>query len=224
MRDSASVNRETYSCGKCGRPIGDHNKFLHAGMCDECFFETYFPDEIEIFEKDAGNLAKRCAENEIENTFFLRYVKSDKLNVKRFNHIVNQVEKKIDCTTCGNCCKVLSPDLYEEDIRRISNILKISEKKFEDMYLNCENEGLFQFKKSPCPFLEQNKCTIYPVRPEECKQYPNLDKNIANRCIQFFSNAELCPIVYNVLENTKILFFEEIYDNQFDYLFGKNHQ
>jgi len=63
----------------------------------------------------------------------------------------------------------------------------------------------------PCPFLGKNKCKIYKLRPDDCKQYPHLDKDVTTRCIQFFSNAEICPIVFNVLENTKLIFMNEIF-------------
>jgi len=35
---------ETFHCRKCRKVIGGHNQYLHGGMCDDCFFETYFPD------------------------------------------------------------------------------------------------------------------------------------------------------------------------------------
>ncbi len=34
-----------FNCRECGTKIGGHNKYCHDGMCDDCFFETYFPEE-----------------------------------------------------------------------------------------------------------------------------------------------------------------------------------
>ena len=34
-----------FKCSKCGINIGAHNEYCHDGMCDDCFFETYFPEE-----------------------------------------------------------------------------------------------------------------------------------------------------------------------------------
>ncbi len=31
-----------FNCGKCGIEIGGHNKHLHDGMCDGCFFDKCF--------------------------------------------------------------------------------------------------------------------------------------------------------------------------------------
>lgn len=218
------MENKTYFCKKCGDPLSGYNQFLHLGMCDECFFETYFPEEIEIFETDATKLPKLCEQREIENNIFINYLKSDKLNKRRFANIVQEVSKKIDCKTCGNCCKTLSPDVREQDIEQLSHYLEMTREEFITQYLEQNREGMFQFKETPCPFLEQNKCKIYKMRPDDCKQYPHLENDISTRCIQFISNAELCPLVYNVLENTKIILFEEIYDNEFELLFQQIHQ
>jgi Fe-S-cluster containining protein len=117
---------------------------------------------------------------------------------------------------------MISPMLCPDDMEKISQHLKITKEKFKKEYLKKTMDGSFQFKKTPCPFLQQNKCNIYKVQPKNCKHY--LHNDISLRCIQFFANAEICPIAYNVLENTKIILFEEIYDNEFELIFQKNYQ
>ncbi len=39
------INTKLLTCKKCGAEIGGHNRFLHDRMCDDCFFEEYFPEE-----------------------------------------------------------------------------------------------------------------------------------------------------------------------------------
>lgn len=34
-----------FNCKKCNAKIGKHNLYWHEGMCNECFFDTYFPEE-----------------------------------------------------------------------------------------------------------------------------------------------------------------------------------
>lgn len=202
---------KTFVCRKCGIVINEHNQFLHDGMCDECFFETYFPEDIEIFETDPEKLPRLCEEKEDVNLVFYRYIKDDRLNNRRFHNIVKEVEKRIDCKKCGNCCKQLYPDIIPNDIKRITSHLGISKASFVKKYLIKNEDGTYRFKKKPCVFLHQNKCKIYHVRPHECKKYPHLQKDISTRTIQFFANAEICPIVYNVLENSKIIFIDDIF-------------
>lgn len=35
-----------YSCKKCKSKMSAHNRDWHAGMCDDCFNNEYFPDTI----------------------------------------------------------------------------------------------------------------------------------------------------------------------------------
>lgn len=34
-----------FKCRRCNTRIDGHNQYLHDGMCDQCFFKTYFPEE-----------------------------------------------------------------------------------------------------------------------------------------------------------------------------------
>ncbi len=47
-----TIREEKFQCRKCNLPIGGHNQYLHDGMCDDCFFEMYFPEEALIVETD----------------------------------------------------------------------------------------------------------------------------------------------------------------------------
>jgi uncharacterized protein len=60
------------------------------------------------------------------------------------------------------------------------------------------------FKNSPCPFLENKKCTVYNQRPTDCKSYPHLQKkNFTTRLLGVMDNYSICPIVFNVFEDLK---------------------
>jgi Fe-S-cluster containining protein len=207
------MKKEMFTCKRCGIPIGGHNQYLHDGMCDECFFEVYFPEDAQIFETDIRLLPQMCRNDRKENMQFRDFLKSDKLDQKRFDIIVKEVTEKIDCTTCGNCCKVLKPSLNKEDMERIAKHLRTTVDAFIGNYVTKNSEGEYEFKHAPCRFLQDdNMCRIYEIRPDECRKYPHLDKDVTTRCIQFFANAEVCPIVFNVLENAKAEFLEDIYD------------
>lgn len=43
---------EKFNCKKCGKDIDGHNKYLHDGMCDDCFFEKYFPKDDKVFKNN----------------------------------------------------------------------------------------------------------------------------------------------------------------------------
>jgi|GEM_PF-2527794 len=42
---SEDTKKEKFYCKKCRKKIGGHNQYLHDGMCDDCFFGIYFPEE-----------------------------------------------------------------------------------------------------------------------------------------------------------------------------------
>ncbi|MEA2037327.1 MAG: YkgJ family cysteine cluster protein [Nanoarchaeota archaeon] len=200
-----------FSCKKCGKKISAHNKDWHACMCDECFDEECFPEEAQIFETNLEEIGKICKRNEKENIKFYKFLKTHELNQKRFEKIVKEIEEKIDCTKCGNCCKVLNTILTEKGIDRILKHLHLARDEFISKYLIKNEDGDFELKQKPCIFLVDNRCKIYDARPEECREYPHLNKDITVRGHQFLSNAEICPIVFNVLENAKEEFLEDIY-------------
>ena len=113
-----------------------------------------------------------------------------------------QAFEKIDCLTCGNCCKKFSPRFKTPDIKRISRHLKMKESDFIETYLRIDGDGDYVVKSSPCPFLGQdNRCGIYEVRPSDCERFPYTDEDvIIKRQELTLKNSSFCPIVYYVLE------------------------
>lgn len=198
-----------YNCRECNKKISAHNKDWHDNLCDDCFNREYFPEDAQIYETDIDEIKKAMKMQEKDNMTFLEWLKTDELDFKRFNKIVKEVTEKIDCTKCGNCCKEISPVLKDEDIKKAAENLKISKDEFIKEYTKTDEDIIFNL---PCNFLKENKCSIYEARPEDCREFPNLNKNITVRCHQFFSNADICPIVFNVLQNAKLEFEQEIYE------------
>lgn len=107
---------------------------------------------------------------------------------------------KIDCLKCANCCKTTSPIFREIDISRIAKKLKISIPEFQLHYLKMDEDKDWVLQQSPCTFLmEDNKCFIYDVRPQACRDYPHTDRK---RIVQVLDltekNALICPAVADI--------------------------
>jgi Fe-S-cluster containining protein len=96
-----------------------------------------------------------------------------------------------DCMDCGLCCRFFnSISIYPEEIIRASTILSMDEEQFKQYYTKKGKHDEISLK-TPCPFLHQNKCQIYPHRFFTCKTYPfciNLSKNKG-----ILSGIYLCP-------------------------------
>lgn len=202
-----------YNCKSCNKKISAHNRDWHNNMCDDCFNKKYFPEDAQVYETDVKRIKIECRSNpnQRENQKFCEFLKSDEFNQERFQKIVREITEKIDCTICANCCKVLKSALNEQDVERISKHLNLAKDEFILKYLIRNDGNEMEINQLPCHFLADNKCQIYEIRPEACRGYPNLDKEVTVRCHAFLSNAEICLIAFNVLENAKEEFLEEIY-------------
>lgn len=79
---------------------------------------------------------------------------------------MDNVNNDFECKQCGNCCSCILP-LSNKEIERIKNY--IHKNKINP---NTANNILQKEFVDKCPFLnEQNKCSIYEVRPEICRWF-----------------------------------------------------
>jgi hypothetical protein len=111
---------------------------------------------------------------------------------------------EVDCLSCANCCKTMSPTYTTEDISRISTHLGMTTKAFKEKWLyKDKREGDWMNVKQPCQFLnlDDNKCSIYEVRPADCAGFPHHDKKKMTDYIHVYKqNVEYCPATYKWVE------------------------
>jgi Fe-S-cluster containining protein len=144
-----------------------------------------------------------------ENSAFRTFVTLElELSDRRLNTIVTEttveVWQHIDCRTCANCCRSQHPTFSRPEVQRIAAYLDLSVEELQARYLTSDaSSGKYITRELPCPFLEDNLCAIYEVRPAVCAGYPHLQRNLRSRLWQTIDNAAVCPIVYNVLEGLK---------------------
>ncbi len=161
-------------------------------------------------ETNIEKIKQSSQENEAENFGFRSFLKSSEVASKKVDLIVQRlnrnVTEQIDCRECGSCCKEVKPVIKAKDISALAKHLKLSEEDFKKKYLEVdgENEDKYTFNAQPCPFLEENSCSVYNARPEDCRSYPHLHKKrFVSRTISVINNCAICPIVYNVYEQLK---------------------
>ena len=89
------------------------------------------------------------------------------------------------CSSCnGACCRGESGYIWlrSDEIASIAEYLQLDREEFLQNY--CKKEGyrytLKELKRGGeyfCVFFEENRgCSIYPVRPKQCKEYPFWDR------------------------------------------------
>ena len=114
--------------------------------------------------------------------------------------------KEVDCLSCANCCKTMSPTFNPADIRRISHYLGIKKKDFIEKWLHKDHDGDWINKSLPCQFLDlkTNMCKIYDVRPKDCAGFPHHNKRkMVDYMHVFKQNIELCPATFKMVEKMK---------------------
>lgn len=119
------------------------------------------------------------------------------------------VWKDVDCLSCANCCKTMTPTYKPADMRRISKYLGMTVKAFQEKYLKQERGGDRDWlnRSNPCPFLKlsDNKCRIYAVRPADCAGFPHLGKRFADYGHVHHQNVDLCPATFELVSRLKAI-------------------
>lgn len=117
----------------------------------------------------------------------------------------DEVFEEIDCLQCANCCKTTGPLFTEKDIERIAKHLRLKPSEFESKFLRVDEDQDKILQNLPCFFLmDDNKCSIYEVRPKACREYPHTDrKKIYQINHLTLKNAMICPAAYTFVEKIK---------------------
>ena len=115
-----------------------------------------------------------------------------------------EVWTEINCLTCANCCKTMTPTFTAKDMKRIAAHFGETVEEFKAKWLVKEKgkEGDWMNKNQPCQFLnlEDNKCSIYEIRPSDCVGFPHLPKRLKDYVHVHKQNVEYCPATHLLVE------------------------
>ncbi len=140
---------------------------------------------------------------------FKKYLsKVEKNPPKNINAIVDKVNtevwQEIDCITCANCCKKMTPTFTIKDIKSIAIHFDMTPKEVKEKWLHQDKKnGDWINVNQPCQFLnlESNMCSIYEVRPADCSGFPHLKKKKVTDYIHVHQqNIEYCPATFKMVE------------------------
>ena len=146
-----------------------------------------------------------------------------KLNAKQLRSYLTKIEKKtpkkldytvanlstevwaeVDCLSCANCCKSMSPTFTTKDVKRIAAYLEMKPAEFKSTWLEYDKKDKDWVNVSkPCQFLNlsSNMCSIYEVRPADCAGFPHFTKKKFTEYIHVHKqNVEYCPATYKLVE------------------------
>lgn len=156
--------------------------------------------------RDLQQIAILAAERLEENDRFARQVKANSADqMDAVVHRLNKdIEQKIDCTLCGNCCRSLMINVSEAEADNLSSHLQVSRASFDDTYLEKGGNGMMLMNAIPCTFLEANRCNVYEHRFEGCREFPAMHlPGFSKRLFTTLMHYGRCPIIFNIVEDMK---------------------
>src|ERR1700710_2942749 len=85
---------------------------------------------------------------------------------------------KFSCQAgCVRCCGGAPGDVFvsSDEINAIAAFLKIPVQEFEDIFVRSYSSGrksLTERRNGDCILLNERGCSVYGVRPKQCRDYP----------------------------------------------------
>lgn len=124
---------------------------------------------------------------------------------ERLDALLAQVMAQIDCTTCGRCCRHMGPVVDEADAARLAAGLGLSvdalrQRLLRPMWPAAAEADQVWLLPDPCPLHDGRLCTVYPHRPQPCRDFPQaVGTDPVERLAIWVETAAFCPITFNTL-------------------------
>lgn len=137
-------------------------------------------------------------------SFLNRTEKNPPAGINKLTPIIEaEVWAEVDCLSCANCCKKMTPTFTDRDLKRISAHFQQTPEEFKKKWLKKERNGDWTNVLQPCQFLDltTNMCGIYAVRPADCAGFPHLSKRKWEEYAHVHKqNIDYCPATFKMVE------------------------
>ena len=137
-------------------------------------------------------------------TFLNKTEKNPPVGINILTQVIDkEVWQEIDCLSCANCCKKMTPTFTVRDIKRISAHFKQTPEAFSKQWLEKDKNKDMVNVTQPCQFLNRtnNKCSIYEIRPVDCAGFPHLTKKKWSEYAHVHKqNIDYCPATFKMVE------------------------
>ena len=137
-------------------------------------------------------------------SFLTKTEKNPPPGIDKLTKIIEpEVWEEIDCLSCANCCKKMTPTFTKQDLKRISAHFQQTPEAFKKPGLEVDKNKDLVNVNQPCQFLNlaDNKCSIYEIRPVDCAGFPHLSKRKWEEYAHVHKqNIDYCPATYKMVE------------------------
>lgn len=104
---------------------------------------------------------------------------------------------RFQCTRCGHCCTGNPGFVWvdDEEIEALASHLGEQEERVRAFYtrLAGPSRSLREKANGDCIFYDREKgCTVYPVRPRQCRTWPFWESNLATESA-WERTCKVCP-------------------------------
>ncbi|HZT79687.1 MAG TPA: YkgJ family cysteine cluster protein [Gemmataceae bacterium] len=101
------------------------------------------------------------------------------------------------CTRCGHCCTGAPGHVWvsDDELAEIAEFLREPEEEVAGLYARPvgRRRSLREKANGDCVFYDRQKgCTIYPVRPRQCRTWPFWESNVVTP-EAWRRTCEVCP-------------------------------
>lgn len=117
---------------------------------------------------------------------------------------------QINCSDCdARCCKTsqfaeFGIPLFDTEYQVLVD--RIGKEKLEK--IDIKFIGNNRYLPTPCPFLHNNQCSIYDIRPFACIIYPIDQSGVDNSGEKMVSLDPLCPEARRITKRTYLTFWK----------------
>jgi len=153
----------------------------------------------------AEEINKVITKKNIENIFFKKFIRNISSTTfdEKVHHLYPHFNQSEICVTCANCCKKFEPGIETDELLKLAQLAGKNPIDFKNEFVAFDGDALY-LKNKPCVFLNNCKCSIYNSRPAACADYPHLNQTQLKYKRSLWTNYQICPIVFNVIEALKI--------------------
>ena len=145
-----------------------------------------------------------------ENLAFRRYLSAHHADDKQFQLLASDIQQRVDCTACANCCRYSVVSVDPSEIDAIARYVGVTPVAATRLYTIADPDApalrTLRSSDEGCIFLKDNRCQIYSARPKTCREFPHVaigTHSLGARPSSLARWSALCPIVYNALESHK---------------------
>ncbi|MBN2716038.1 MAG: YkgJ family cysteine cluster protein [Deltaproteobacteria bacterium] len=91
---------------------------------------------------------------------------------------------QFECTNCGECCRVHGEHAFvyltPKNTDEMADSLGMTRDDFYKIHCTHDEDGrvILTMVDNHCNFLKNNQCTVYGVRPAQCRAWPFLSEHL----------------------------------------------